>query len=152
MLSTKHENFEATLSSSFLISHSNRGLGLGYLDLQCLLEIRPQLGEKMISIKGIYKIPSIKHVFFIVSSLRDFLDNSLTSQGNKTRMEYFGRILRSKDRMLPKANLQWTVKVVSEHDFLKAIKQHIPKGKVSPNRSSNNPEELELLAINLLKT
>ena len=106
----------------------------------------------MLSIMGVYKIPAVRHVFIIVSSLHEFLDSLSLSEENKTRREYFERILRSIDRIRPKVSLQWTIKVVGVHDFLKAIKQRIPKGKVLPSQSSNNPEELELLAINLAKT
>jgi len=101
---------------------------------------------------GIYKLPTVRHVFFIVSSLHDFLDSLSLSEENRIRREYFERILRSKDRIRPKVSLQWTIKVVCVHDFLKAIKRRIPKGKVLPSQSSHNPEELELLTINLAKT
>ncbi len=106
----------------------------------------------MISIMGIYKLPTVRHVFFIVSSLHDFLDSLSLSEKNRTRREYFERILRSKDRKRPKVSLQWKIKIVCVHDFLKAIRQRIPKGKVLPSQSSRNPEELELLTINLERT
>ena len=106
----------------------------------------------MLSIIGVYKLPVLRHVFLIVDSLHDFLDSLIQSEENKIRTEYFEHILRSKDRKCPKVGLQWTIRVVCVHDFLMAIKQYIPKGRVLTNRTSHSPEELELLAINLVKT
>ena len=141
-----------TLRISFFFSLSNHMVGLGLLIFQWKLEFKSQLGEPMTSIIGIYKLPSVRHVFFIVDPFSDFLDSLLLSEENRLKREYFERILRSKDRKCPKVNLQWKIKLMCVHDFLKCIKQHIPKGKVLPSQSSHNPEELELLTINLLKT
>jgi len=104
------------------------------------------------SILGVYKIPIIKHVFFILSSVDSFLDSLALSQHNKKRMEYFEHILRSTDHRLPKEIQQWTLAIVSVDGFLSAIKQCIPIVEVSSNQSSHNPKDLELLAINLVKT
>jgi len=101
---------------------------------------------------GIYKLPVIKHAFLIVSSLDEFSDSSQPSPESKRRMGYFGHILRSKENKKTKATLQWTLKVVSEKDFLTVLRQQHPKGLISSNQSSHDPEYLELLAINLLKT
>jgi hypothetical protein len=106
----------------------------------------------MTEVKGIYKIPSHKLAFLIVSVFPDFSDSSRLSQESKKRKEYIGRILRSKDRKPPTETQQWKLKVVSEHDFLQAIALHRPKGRVSSNQSFDSPEALELLTINLLKT
>lgn len=67
-------------------------------------------------------------------------------------MEYFEHILRSKDHTPPTVTRQWTLKVVSERDFLRVLEQRMPTAKESPSQSSYNPECLELIAINLLKT
>lgn len=104
----------------------------------------------MISIKGRYTIPSLGYLLLIVSSLPEFLD-SLSLSPNILRKECFERILRLKDRIHPKAALQWKVKVMFEHDFLKVLKQYIPRGQVLANRTSHNPDTLDLLAINLVK-
>lgn len=103
-------------------------------------------------IKGIYKLPAIKHAFFIMSSLEDFGGNSAESPDSKKRMEYFEHILQLRDHICPKEIPLWTLEVVSESEFLKVLEQRMPKGKVSSNLSSHNPECLELLAINLIKT
>lgn len=103
-------------------------------------------------IRGIYKLPAIKHTFLIVSSPADDQTNEETWQENKRRMEYFEHILESKDHMLPKEVQLWRLKVVCECDFLSVIEQKRPTEKVSSSQSSKNPEMLELLAINLLKT
>ncbi len=106
----------------------------------------------MIKIKGIYKLPAVKHIFFIVSSLQEFSDGARSSKESKRRMEYFERILQSKDHTPPKVTPLWKLKVMCETDFLSALKQYNPTGRVSSNRSCHNPEDLELLAINLCKT
>lgn len=102
-------------------------------------------------IRGIYKLPVLKHAFIIVDSLEGLSDSLQPSQGHKKRMECFERILRSKDRSIPTDTQQWTLKIMSESDFVKVLEQHNPKGRVSSNQTSCNPEHLELLAINLLK-
>lgn len=106
----------------------------------------------MISIRAVYKIPETRHVFFIVEPLDSTCDYLKESQGRKRRREYFEHILRSKDRSSPTAFQQWTLRIVPEDDFLSAIEQNTPRELVSSNQSSQNPEKLELLAINLIKT
>lgn len=103
-------------------------------------------------IKGIYKLPKIKHVFFIVPSLDEFSDSPKPCRESKRRMEYFGRILRSKDHKTPKATPHWTLKLVTVSDLETILKQHNPIGQVSSSQTCDNPEYLELLAINLVKT
>ncbi len=102
-------------------------------------------------LRGIYKIPSVRHAFFIVSSLQEFSEHSLVSQENKKRREYFAHTLLSRDRKHPKVAPQWKLKVMSENDFLSVLRRQKPIRQVSSNRSSDYPEELELLAINLLR-
>lgn len=142
---------EATLSISFFFSLLNQFVGLGLLIFHCVMEFKSQLGEPMTSIIATYRLPSVRHVFLIVSPPCDLLDSLSLSEEIRLGREYFERIHRSKDRKRPKVNLRWTIKIVCIHDFLEAIKQHIPKGIVLPSQSSHNPEELELLTINLLK-
>ncbi len=102
-------------------------------------------------IKAIYKIPALRHAFLIVSSLDEFCDNSPSSQENRTRTEYLERILRSKNCMQPKAIQQWTLKVMSQSDFVSALKRNKSTAGVLTNQTSYNDPELELLAINLNK-
>lgn len=104
------------------------------------------------NLRGIYKIPSQRLAFLIVSVFPGFLDCCKASQEHKKRMGYIERILRSKDRTCPKAPQQWKLKVVCENDFLTAIKRYKPKGIESPSQSFDNPLALEMLTINLLKT
>lgn len=106
----------------------------------------------MISIRAVYKIPELKHMFFIVEPLGSSYDCLKESLGSKKRREYIEQILRSKDRSIPKETQQWTLKIVPADDFLSAIEQNKPRELVSSNQSSQNPEKLELLAINLTKT
>lgn len=102
-------------------------------------------------IRGVYRLPFCRHSFIVVSSLEGFSDNSKQLKRNKKRMEYFGHILQSRDHKCPKLTLQWTHKLVSENDFLSVIQTHIPKELESSNQSFDNPVNLELLAINLVK-
>lgn len=104
------------------------------------------------NLRGIYKIPSQRIEFLIVSAFPDFLDCFRESHASKKRMEYIGRTLRSKDRRNPKGSQLWKLKVVSENDFLMAIKRYKPTRKESSNQSFDSPLVLELLTINLLKT
>lgn len=106
----------------------------------------------MISIRAVYKIPETRHVFFIVEPLDSTCDYLKESQGRKRRKEYFEHILRSKDHSTPKATQPWTLRIVPVDDFLSAIEQNTPRELISSNQSSQNPEKLELLAINLTKT
>lgn len=66
-------------------------------------------------------------------------------------MEYFGHILQSINHIFPKEIPQWTLELISENDFQKVLEQCKPTEKVSSNQSSN-PEFLDLLAINAVKT
>jgi hypothetical protein len=106
----------------------------------------------MISIRAIYKIPEARHVFFIVEPLDSSCDYLQGSQARKRRREYFEHILRSKGRSSPKVTQPWTLRIMPADDFLSAIEQNTPRELVSSNQSSQNPEKLELLAINLTKT
>lgn len=103
-------------------------------------------------IKAIYRIPALRHAFLIVSSLDEFCDNSQAYQENKTHTEYLERILRSKNCTQPKAILPWTLKVMSQSDFVLALRRNRPTTEVLPSQTSYNDPELELLAINLVKT
>ena len=103
-------------------------------------------------IKGIYKIPAIRHAFFIVDSLSELEGEPLSPSSFAEGKEYFEHILESKDHICPKEAQQWKLRVVSSEQFLQVLEKCTPKGLVSPNQSSRNPEYLELLAINLLKT
>ena len=106
----------------------------------------------MKSIVALYKIPELRHVFCIIKPPDSPCDCSEASQARKRRREYFEHILRSKDHSSPKVTQLWTLKIVPEDDFLSAIEQNTPRELVSSNQSSQNPEKLELLAINLTKT
>jgi len=106
----------------------------------------------MMNLRGIYKIPSQRLAFLIVSVFPDFLDCCIESQEHKKRMGYIGRILRLKDRRRPRVSQQWKLKVVCENDFLTAIKRYKPKGIESSSQSFDSPLALEMLTINLLKT
>ena len=106
----------------------------------------------MIGIKGIYTIPNARHVFFIVSSLSKFSNNAKLLEKSKKRTEYFEHILHSKDHIVPRGHVLWTLKLVPENGFLQALTQQHTIRQVSTNPSFHNPEDMELLAINLLKS
>lgn len=105
----------------------------------------------MMWIRALYKIPEMKHIFFIVKPSDSSYDCLKASKRHKKRREYFEHILRSKDHRSPKCTLQWTLKIVPMSDFLSAIEQNNPKELISSNQSLQNPQKLELLAINLTK-
>jgi hypothetical protein len=103
-------------------------------------------------IRAIYKLPEIRHVYFIVSPQEGDEESGLILKESTRKRECFEQILRSKDRTFPSTAQQWTLALLSESDFLKVIEQHQPREPGSSNQSSHSPEYLELLAINLLKT
>ena len=105
----------------------------------------------MIYLKAVYRIPQIKHVFFIMSFSDEVLDNSMLSLQNKKRREYFEHILQSKHHIKPIEAQQWRLKTMLESDLVKAIEHYTPKELESSNPSYSDPESLELLTINLLK-
>lgn len=106
----------------------------------------------MISIKATYQIPGVKHLFFIAEVLSSPFGYSKESPKHKKRKGYFEHILRSKDHNTPKESQQWILKIVPVNDFLSDIERNTPKELISSNQSLQNPEKLELLAINLIKT
>lgn len=106
----------------------------------------------MTTIRGIYKIPAIRHTFFIVNSFEEPSDSIQPYRESKRRMAHFEHILRSKDRRTPKVAQQWKWTVVEEQDFLRVLERSMPTKEVSSNQSCYSPDHLELLAINLLKT
>jgi hypothetical protein len=103
-------------------------------------------------IKGIYKIPEIKHAFFIVSSQNESGETQSLLPQNKKRKEYFEHILKWKGRIDPKEAQSWKLRIVSETEFLEALEQSMSTNQVLPSQSSEPSESLELVAINLVKT
>lgn len=101
---------------------------------------------------GLYRLPQIKHEFLIVSSLEAFLKGQQELKDYKKRMECIEHILQSKDCTPPKETQQWRAELVLEEDFLRVLKQRMPKVEVSSNLSSHKPICMELLTINLVKT
>ena len=63
-------------------------------------------------ITGIYKIPSIKHAFFVVSSLKKIFSDSEFYHECKRRAQYFDKILRVKGRIYLEVNQKWNLKIM----------------------------------------
>ena len=106
--------------------------------------------RNMKQIMAMYRISSVEHVFFI-SSLRILFRVLQPLKENKKRKECFEHILQWKYRIFPKAFLQWTLAIAHRRDLLSAKKHNNTKGQVSTNQTFHNPEDLELLTINLKK-
>ena len=106
----------------------------------------------MIVVKGIYKLPEIKHIFIVVPSPSIANDNPKLLLQSKQRRRYFDNTVLSKDRMTKPTNLKWTIRIIPEDDFLESVRELTQRPEISSNRSFDNPENMELLAINLLKT
>lgn len=106
----------------------------------------------MLLVKGIYKLPEIRHIFIVVPSASIANDNPKLLLRNKERREYFERTVLSKDRMTKLTSLKWTIRIIREDDFLMSVGELTKRPEVSSNPSFDNPESMELLAINLLKT
>lgn len=94
-------------------------------------------------IKAIYKIPEMRYVFVIFSSIDEVYSSELD-----IKMK-FHEIIHSKYSKIPIKNQSWKIKLISQEDFLSAIPQH---KSLNNQTSYANPESMELLAINISKT
>lgn len=103
----------------------------------------------MLSIKGIYTLPALKYVFFVISSFDECCDFFKEEEQIDKRRKYLERIIRLKNCDNVTINKKWTLQVISESDLLSVIKHK--QGGVSSIQSSHFPDHLELLAMNLLK-
>lgn len=99
--------------------------------------------------KGIYKIPNLKLAFFVIPSPEN--NNSKLPLSKKTT-EYFEHILQSKDRVLPRADRLWKIKIVYECDFLSTIEQCMPRKLEYTNQSPHTLQDMGLLAMSLTKS
>lgn len=92
-------------------------------------------------LKAKYIVPSIKHVFFIISSFPEQSDRYQPST-RAERLSYSEEILKLKNDVI-KNDPAWTLVLLSQKEFLKAL-----------NNSQSaffNPENMELLTMNLCK-
>lgn len=105
----------------------------------------------MIWVKAVYRLPAIRHLLFVVPfpDRKESYFPSLKRIQKKAELE---ELLLSKDQALPKKSLKWTIKLVQEDDFLSSLESQRKKLLQETNLSSDIPQDLELLAINLLPT
>ncbi len=104
------------------------------------------------SIIGIYNIPEIKLTCFVIPAFQRISDCLRQLRESKKRMEYFAHILRLKDHKIPTTIQQWRCIIIEHHEFLQALESYKPTVQQSTSQSFHNPEQLELLSINLSKT
>ncbi len=104
----------------------------------------------MIPIKAIYNIPSIKHTFFIASPKKKHLSLEKVSRSLKRRA-FLDEILLRKHNPSAMNVQKWVAKVVSESDVYAVLNQKENDGILLDNRSSKNPDFLELLTITAIK-
>lgn len=104
----------------------------------------------MTSINVIYNIPSIKHTFFLTSSLYDISNSSQAFQDSEKRKKCFENILKSKKNGSKNLENDWKYVLIEKNEFLQVLKACFSEWKIPSNLSYNCPEHLELLAINLL--
>lgn len=100
-------------------------------------------------IKAIYKLPAIKHVFFITSSLDQVLENYLGVKEVEKRNRQIEHILFSKDWICSQES--WKFELITDKELLKAVSLHggdFEYDYLSCHKSSC----LELLTINILKS
>ena len=114
--------------------------------------------EKIAVVKGIYRIPKIRHLFFILDSVSLSLDDDMFF----TRMidkEYFEEIMHGKFHGIVEEKNCWTVKTIFEQDFLSCIKN---QGNITSllaiscydvsllalNNTCDNPENIEMDCLN----
>ena len=110
----------------------------------------PNEGKPMM-IKGIYKVPAIKHAFFIISS-PDKISEEIGLEEVEKRNKHLEHILLSKNYICPTEIESWTFEVLFEKNFLRVLSTCMSRVGISSKISSHNPACLELLAINLVKT
>jgi hypothetical protein len=106
----------------------------------------------MFSIRAIYRIPSQKSVFFVLSTPENSSDNpTLSSPCTERGKKRFDRILQDKNLEESKKCLKWTATILLESDFLVSLRkpEEIKEELSSP--SFHNPVCMELLTINLSK-
>ena len=104
----------------------------------------------MSPIIGIYKIPDLNHVFFIVPSQDPRQEDQSVQQENKKSGEYFERILQLKDCTKPIESQPEIWKELRENDFLKKLSCYKTKEKESSNPQNNLVNNLNLLSINVI--
>lgn len=95
-------------------------------------------------IKAIYKLPAIKHVFFITSSLDQILEYLVVKEVEKRNRQLF-----SKDRICSQES--WKFELITDKELLNVISMHggdFEYDYLSCHKSSC----LELLTINILKS
>lgn len=124
-----------------------------YFIKKSLMVVREINRLSMTLARGIYKIPSIKHIFFITQSLDECISGQdMHDSKNKKNKEYFERIIQKKRHKYPTEDQQWIIKSICEDDFLSAIKQLSTTEKEQTNHSLYNSSEFEFLAININKS
>jgi len=106
----------------------------------------------MTKLTGIYKIPALKCIIFIFSSLEGVLGKRTSLIENEKRKQEIEHILRSKNCTPPIGLQLWKFVLFEQNDFLEILASKTPRKRADTNQTFCIPENLELLAINLLKT
>ena len=106
--------------------------------------------RKMIVVKALYHLPAIRHLILVVPCVS--ITRDCPKQSHLSSKQEIEHILLGKHHMPSKKSLKWTIKIVREDDFLSSLLAQQSRVKVCPNQSLRNPENMELLAINLVKT
>lgn len=102
-------------------------------------------------IKGVYKIPSSRHVFFIAASPKP-LNSNLSNEQNKERIQWIVDILsKSKDSKTPIRSHKWKVRLIYEDDFFVAM-QLLQKDEMSVTKQTYRPDSLKFLAMNMIES
>jgi hypothetical protein len=103
-------------------------------------------------VSAVYRLPAIRHLILVISHSSNWNGSSTPSIRSKKRREDLEHILLGKDRMPPIKSQQWKVKLIHEDDFLMSLESLQSKLLESTNQPFRSPENMELLAINLVQT
>jgi hypothetical protein len=106
-------------------------------------------GMPMLHIKATYKIPSVNHLFLIVSNNPLKKETEASLKKKKILVEYLENILSIKDNDELSSEKEYKVKLYREDEFLEALRTNIYETNISHTFSDH---DLDLLAMNCMTT
>ena len=103
-------------------------------------------------IRALYRLPARKEILVIASFPYTDQNSPKLSELRKLRIESLEHTLKNKHCMRNNQDQQWTIRIIPEDDFLLSLSSQENIMQVTTNQPFRNSEDMELLAINLLKT
>jgi len=101
-------------------------------------------------IKGIYQIPEIRRVIFIVSTLEEFSSRLKIPKENLSFNRLFIRIIKSHDSKAKiKGRYAWTKDIMTEKQFSFFLKKQLLAEKFNFNQTFNSECDVDISSLNL---